>query len=497
MTNQFKVSIYIRVSTSKQANEGDSLDEQEKELKKFCEYKNYLIHKTHIEAGRSAKDTNRPEYQRLMKDIEAGKINAVVVKKLDRLSRSLLDFEGFMVTAQKHNVEFISLKENFDTTTAMGKAMLRVALVFAQLEREQTSERIIDVMSYRAQQGLYNGGIIPYGYDSLNKELVINAQEKKVLELIFNQFLETKSTVTTADFLNKAGSRNRNGKLWDPRTLDYLLHNTIYKGLVRWNDNLFRGIHQPLISDRKFEEVQDIFSKRKNLPKHTKTNAILQRILFCGDCQSPMSPSHSYNRTKQKYFYYRCTSVTESRMGKAKSNCSIKQISFNNIEARVINLLLALAGEQSFRMLENRIINHNQMVAQKAQAIKELLIVSESKLTGIKDQKDRYLDSLISQQFLAVERQRINQKLEELDLEEKQAKAEIYRQQFEANQETENKIDIVSFKRNLVIFKKDYESFSPEAKRQFLNSIIQEIKYYPEKLSIHFRELPWPMDFEG
>src|SRR6185436_2589283 len=176
---KFKVSLYIRVSTGRQASEGDSLEEQEKELKKFCEYKNYLIHKTHIEPGKSAKDTNRPEYQKLLEDVKAKRINAVIVKKLDRLSRSLLDFEDFMLTAQNHGVEFISIKENFDTTGAMGKAMLRVALVFAQLEREQTSERVKDVLAFRAENGQHNGGKPAYGYDAVNKELVPHKQERK------------------------------------------------------------------------------------------------------------------------------------------------------------------------------------------------------------------------------------------------------------------------------------------------------------------------------
>jgi len=144
--DKFVVDLYIRVSTDRQAKEGDSLEEQECELKKFCDYRNFQIHKIYIERGKSGGNTNRPEYKRLVKDIEAGKIDAVVVKKLDRLSRSLLDFEQLMVMMQSNNVEFISLRENFDTTMAMGKAMLRVALVFAQLEREQTAERIKDVL---------------------------------------------------------------------------------------------------------------------------------------------------------------------------------------------------------------------------------------------------------------------------------------------------------------------------------------------------------------
>ena len=167
MSDLFKVALYIRVSTERQANEGDSLEEQETELKKYCDFRKFEIHQLYIERGKSGGNTNRPEYQKLVKDIKQKAISAVVVKKLDRLSRSLLDFEQLMNLMNENDVEFISIKENFDTTTAMGKAMLRVALVFAQLEREQTSERIADVMGHRASQGIYNGGIRPLGYTAV------------------------------------------------------------------------------------------------------------------------------------------------------------------------------------------------------------------------------------------------------------------------------------------------------------------------------------------
>lgn len=211
----FKVSLYLRVSTDRQAKEGDSLDEQESELRKFCDYRGFHIHKTFIESGKSGGNTNRPEYQKLLADIESKKINAVVVKKLDRLSRSLLDFEQLMTRLQANEVEFISLRENFDTTTAMGKAMLRVALVFAQLEREQTAERIKDVFAYRAEQGLYNGGVRPFGYDSISSELVPHKQERKVIEFIFKLFLELKSTTLVAHECTLMGFKRRSGILWD------------------------------------------------------------------------------------------------------------------------------------------------------------------------------------------------------------------------------------------------------------------------------------------
>lgn len=496
MENKFKVSLYIRVSTGRQASEGDSLEEQEKELKKFCEYKNYLIHKTHIERGKSAKDTNRAEYQKLLEDVKAKRINAVVVKKLDRLSRSLLDFEDFMLTAQNNEVEFISLKENFDTTNAMGKAMLRVALVFAQLEREQTSERVKDVMAYRAENGLHNGGKPAYGYDLVNKGLVPHKQERKIIELIFNKFIETKSTLETAKALNALGYRNRMDKLWDCRKILQIIKNPLYIGKVNWADKQYPGLHQPLIPEKIFDQVQIVFQKKgSNFFAYTNTNALLRGLLICGYCHNMMTPSHSLNSQKKKFFYYRCTS-TINHAQKKEIPCKIKYVAFKTIEPKITSLLLSLTRESQFKLIENKILKHNQAIDIEAGQTKTEVLELQHKLGNIKSSKDRYLDSLISSQFLSLERKKINDKLEALALEEKQTQALLYKKEFELSQKTSGQIDLTEFKQALVSFKKDYDTFSDEHLRNYLIRLLKEIVYSPDTTSLQFHLLPWPLEFE-
>jgi site-specific DNA recombinase len=497
MEDKLKVSLYIRVSSSRQANDGDSLEEQEKELKKFCEYKNYLIHRTHIERGRSAKNTNRPEYQKLLEDVQAKRINAVVVKKLDRLSRSLLDFEAFMLTAQKHEVEFISLKESFDTTGAMGKAMLRVALVFAQLEREQTSERVKDVMTFRAESGYHNGGKPAYGYDSINKELVPHRQEKKNLELIFTKFLENKSTVQTAKLLNDAGIRNRHGKLWDCRRILHILKNPLYIGQVTWNGKQFAGLHQPIIAENIFKQTQVVFQKKgRDLFSETYTQSILKGLLLCGECGSTMTTSFSLNHSKQKYFYYRCARTTNTP-SKSNKSCRVRSLAFKTIEDRVIDLLISLAKEEKFKLIENKILKHNQEVEKGTQGIKADILALGNKLGSIQLNKDRYLDSLIASQFLSSERKKITDKLEALELEEKQTKAELYKQELALNQRSYDQIPLTEFKQALVTLRRDYQELAKDQLHQHLNKTIKEIVYFSDRLKLTFHLLPWPLEFEN
>ena len=410
------VDLYIRVSTDRQAKEGDSLEEQENELKKFCDYRGFRINKIYIERGKSGGNTNRPEYQKLVKDVENKKINAVIVKKIDRLSRSLLDFEALMTVMQTKDVEFISLRENFDTTTAMGKAMVRVALVFAQLEREQTSERLRDVFSFRASQGLYNGGTRPFGYTPVNKELVPYSKEKEIVELMFKSFLDFKSTSSVAKFLNDTGYRTKNGKLWDKRHLQAILQNQIYIGKVKWGDQFHQGIHQPIISDLQFQQTQAIFRNHSKRAGDSKTNALLQRLIICAECLCPMTPSHSLNRNKIKYFYYRCTS-TQNAEKNIHTRCPIKSVAFDEAETWVIESLLSLSNETHFQPVENRLLKHNQTLDKDIQFIQESIRVLMTQLEQIKQKKDKYLDSLISGQFNKAERESISKRLEEMELE--------------------------------------------------------------------------------
>ncbi len=487
MKNTFKVSIYIRVSTGRQAQEGDSLEEQENELKKFCEYKNYLIHKTHIERGRSAKDTNRPEYQKLLTDIKDKKINAIVVKKLDRLSRSLMDFEEFMKIALDNEVEFISLKENFDTTNAMGKAMLRVALVFAQLEREQNSERVSDVMTYRAEQGLFNGGTPPYGYDVINKELVPHKKERKIVELVFDKFIETKSTVLVAKELNAIGARTRNNMLWDKRGIDYLLRNPVYIGKLKWNNQLFSALHQPIITESKMELVKNIFLSKAYVHTNNKTSGLLKGLLFCGYCDKKLIPSYTRKKSGKVYLYYRCGSTFNKNGYERK--CSGQYIPLEEVHKLVKEQILEYASDEKLKILNSQIKKDNQRIEKQITLLKVELEKLEIELKTIKAKKEKYLDSLINGNFSRGERERINQKIDDFSLEEKQIQASIYHQEFELNAGKEKLLSIEPFKQSIVSLKINYENMTDKEWFSWLNKNIERIIYTEGTIQIRFKDL--------
>jgi site-specific DNA recombinase len=488
-----KVNLYIRVSTDRQVREGDSLEEQENELKKYCDYRNFEIKNIYIEEGLSAGTTNRPEYQKLLKDIREKKVDAVIVKKIDRLSRSLLDFEAFMKLSQENDIEFIAIKENFDTTSALGKAMLRMALVFAQLEREQTSERITDVMTFRASKGQYNGGIPSYGYTCASKELIPYPKEKQVIEIMFEQFLKTKSTTQTAKILNDAGHRNRHGKKWDMRRLYQILRNPVYKGILRWKGVEYQGLHQPIISEKIFYEVQSIINIFAGFKTKSKTKALLQSMLFCGYCGRPMVPSHSLNRHKKKYYYYRCNSTHSAEKGKPK--CKYKYIPYKTLEDAFFNLLLSLTDEFHFKPIELKINQHNETIKEAKSKLQTQIQTNQMHIAETKSKKDKYLDTLISSQFLSSERELINKKIKELDNEETFINNQLINLQFELSKKKEELINSTEIKQVLVSFKANHEEFSHSQLKEFIITHIKKVRFYPKKLGITFKVLPWELDF--
>lgn len=488
-----KAALYIRVSTDRQAKEGDSLEEQESELKKYCEFRGFHIQGIYIERGKSGGNTNRPEYQKLVKDIESKKIQTLIVKKLDRLSRSLLDFETLMKQLQANEIEFISLRESFDTTTAMGKAMLRVALVFAQLEREQTAERITDVMQYRASLGLHNGGPPPFGYACVNKEWVIFNKEKELVELIFNSFRELKSTLLVATMLNDKGIKARRGKLWDCRQILKMLKSPTYLGHRQWKDQVFKNTHPAIITEQHSQEVEAILKKRLN--KFTNQNAPLQKLLICGDCEALMTPSHSLNKAKIKFYYYRCSRTGQSGI-KFQKHCSIKQIGFNTMITRVINAIAKVTMQKYIAPIEAKITQHNQVIDQAQAIIHTQIQTLEGHQSRCKDQQNKFLDSLILGNFSAKERHRINVKLEELDLELKQFNTQLQHQEFLLTQKESERLNLTQVKQAMLALQ-DLDPTSSASFKTGLNEAIKKITVYKTRLTFSFRFLPWELDFDG
>ena len=483
-----KCGLYVRVSTVNQVEDGESLDEQVHTLKSYCAYRKWEDCTVYREEGFSGKDLKRPAFQQMLTDIQKGKINTVIVKKIDRLSRSIIDFENVYKSFQEVGVDLISTQENFDTSTAIGRSVIRIVLIFAQLEREQTSERTIDVMAHRAKQGLFNGGYPRIGYDIdyENKCLVPNDSEIPIANEIFTTYLRLGSLSETAKELNEKGyrmkswttqaGRTRGGERFQKTSVSRILNDPVYIGKVRYKDIIYEGQQPAIISDELFEAVRSIL-QTNNITKtgyrQFETTFYLKGLVRCGSCHSAMAPSFAYSKGK-KYFYYRCL-VDNDR---SKKHCRIGSVHAGKLEELVINELKFIADDpriiegvveqatkgqrEKVKVLAAKKKNLSDMLGQINSKAKNLLNVLEN--YGSKENRAGYFMS----------------ELKELDVQAEQLKNEIERIEFEVN-DLENKIlnaDLIQ--ENLKVFKDVYDHLTPDEKYDLLHLLIKKVVYFEE-----------------
>ena len=227
LPGHIRVAIYVRVSTMHQIDR-DSLPMQKQDLLAYAKIMlgtdDCIIFE---DAGYSGKNTDRPKFQEMMSQIRAGGFTHLLVWKIDRISRNLLDFATMYNELKELGVVFVSKNEQFDTSTAMGEAMLKIVLIFAELERNMTSERVTATMISRASNGLWNGGRVPYGYewDSKSKEFSYITDEYNIARLIHDLYEEERSLIREARILNAKGYRTRSGNEWNPVSLHIILRN--------------------------------------------------------------------------------------------------------------------------------------------------------------------------------------------------------------------------------------------------------------------------------
>ena len=223
---KIKVGIYIRVSTEDQSRHGHSLDEQEDRLKKLCDYKEYEIYKIYKDAGVSAKNVNRPSFQQMIEDMKSGKINKILVYKLDRLTRSIRDLENICTLFEEHKCSLESVVEDINTDTAMGKFFVRFLTIIAQLEIETTSERTKFGLVGAAKKGHFVGQA-PFGYKKIDKKLVVDELESEVVKRIFDLYVQGNSVNAITKLFTEEKVFN---KKWGTTFIDNMLGNQIYIG---------------------------------------------------------------------------------------------------------------------------------------------------------------------------------------------------------------------------------------------------------------------------
>lgn len=298
---------YARVSTENQL-ENYSIEEQTERLKAYCAAKGWSLRKLYVDGGYSGGNTNRPALQQMLAAIRKGGVNAVVVYKLDRLSRSQKDTLTLIEDELLANgTDFVSINENFDTSTPFGRAMIGILSVFAQLEKDQITERFTMGRIGRSKAGYYHGGSHPpTGYDYKDGLLVVNEYEAMQIREMFSQFIAGKSINSISKYLSAHYTTN-----WSSTKVLTALKNTVYIGKVHFKKVDYDGIHQPLITVEEFQAAARLLDSSSER-EAKKTNAqktpfragyLLSGLVYCARCGARYSANHGY---------YRCYSRAKS-----------------------------------------------------------------------------------------------------------------------------------------------------------------------------------------
>jgi site-specific DNA recombinase len=310
------------------------------------------------DGGFSGGNLERPALKRLLADIDAGLVDVVVVYKIDRLSRSLMDFSKLVEVFDRNSVTFVSVTQSFNTTTSMGRLTLNILLSFAQFEREVIGERIRDKFAASRRKGMWMGGVPPLGYDVVARKLVVNPPEADLVRHIFDRFLKVGSATLLVKELNAAGHHTKSWTTQDGKSRDgvpitknflyKLLANRIYIGEAVHKGEAHAGEHPAIIDRAVWDKVESV--KTDNAPRkraaatRATTPAPLKGLMVCAHCGRAMTPSHTRKKGRL-YRYYTCMKAITV----GHDSCPVRSIAAGEIEAAVVGQVRALLRAPEIR----------------------------------------------------------------------------------------------------------------------------------------------------
>ncbi|WP_075841759.1 recombinase family protein [Clostridium perfringens] len=536
-----RIAIYSR--KSRFTGKGDSIENQiemckEHILKFVSKNVEFLIYE---DEGFSGGNINRPAFKRLMNDIKYGTIDLLICYRLDRISRNVADFSSVLDILQEYKVDFISIKEQFDTSSPMGRAMIYIASVFAQLERETIAERIKDNMLEMAKKGKWTGGKLPLGFTSkktayIDEEgkkrfkvsLVHDTKDLEFVKFLYEKYLELGSLHKLETYTHENNIRSASGKIFEKSTLKIILQNPIY---VKADENVFNyfenkgwsvygepdRIHS-LLSYNKTEtakkdgkltkrnkdeseslvavsniegyidsslwlKVQYQFKKNKDtFPRLGKThNALLVGKLFCGNCGTRMIIQHGRTSSKTgiKNFYYVCSLKKTSK----KKLCEAHNVKTDFLENLVLDALEKLYDKKEYISDSLKInLKQNKNTIEEINNTKKLIEINNTKLSTLVEKLSLDFDNLISD-ILIPEMKKL--KLEINSLESKLEDLKLKKQESEMNK---LEIDLIT---SLLNKCKNIKELDRIEQKQIIDCLIDSIYYYSndngnDKIKIKF-----------
>lgn len=472
-----KAAIYTRVSTDIQSEEGFSLGAQLDRLRAYCESQGWDVADVYTDEGISAKNTDRPALGRMMKDISQGRIDIVLVYKLDRLTRNVVDLHHLIEQFEQYGVGFKSATEVFDTTSAMGRLFITIIAALAQWERENLAERTKMGQIEMTRQGRWSGGRAAFGYDYVDGQLVVNEVQAQVVREIFNRYISGHGMKKLLQWLNHPEHpQPAPRKRWTFNAIRYVLRNPLYAGYVRYGyrDEGGRrqkeyithlGLHEAIIDEATWNIAAKLRLERTKVPARSGTGTFpFSGLLRCGLCGSALYGRTVYRKNKNESpprRYYVCGERMHSNL------CKLPLIREEVIEEKVLNEISKY---------------HAQLAASEPVVLPDPppTVDIDRELRKLQARRDRWLEAFDDGNITSSE---LRERLDFFAVQEEDLKSKH-------QQEAESLSDIEHhelIKRVLGSFQRTWESALPVERRQLVRVVIRRIVVQPDRqLEIEF-----------
>lgn len=453
--SNFIVLGYTRVSTENQI-ENYSIDEQVERIKSYCAAKGWTLAHTYIDRGYSGGNTDRPGLQKMLEAVRKHEADAIVVYKLDRLSRSQKDTLTLIEDELLSNgVDFISINENFDTSTPFGRAMIGILSVFAQLEKDQITERFTMGRIGRGKAGFFHGGgNAPTGYDYTDGHLIINVHGERQVHQIFDMF----TAGLSINAIYRRMQDTYSNENWSAIKVSCILRNTIYIGKVKFAGQEYDGQHEPIIPLEQFQDVQKLLAKRP-IPVKTPFRAeyLLTGLVRCARCGARYSANHGY---------YKCYSRAKSCARFIKDpNCRNDNWKIEELDNYVISAIRKICNNR--KELEAVIEKKRAPKREKDSAI-------QKKIAKLDKQVDRLVELF---QISDIPIESLTGKIQALRSQRTELERELGEQQGELS----------PFEERVHAFAAGFNGAELEAQRLLVSSVVEKVEINGQKVDIEFR----------
>ena len=472
---QIRCAIYTRKSTEEGLDQDfNSLDAQREAGEAYIRSQVgegwSLLPAQYDDGGYTGANMERPALKRLLDDIQAGGVDCVIVYKVDRLSRSIRDFGKIMDVFDKQGVSFVSVTQQFNTATSLGRLMLNVLLSFAQFEREIISERTRDKQVAARKKGKWTGGhlILGYDLDPRGGRLIVNAEEAERVRDVFRLYLEGTSVLDIVRRLDRLGWRNKQWTTQDGKPyggsplrrchIYNLLANIVYAGRLRVGDEVVAGEHAAIIDQQTFDLVQARLKQNASAPgARVKMDALLRGMLYCAGCGSGMYSTYSASG-ERRYRYYVCYRSQQ----KLEGYCNSRSVSAPAVEEAVVESIRRVGVHPEVLAETARLAR--ERLAEMAVALREELSTANARVKNLKSQVARKRDP---------EAARLAEIREQLAAGEARAdelRKEILRRE-------RQRIDEKELRRAMLSFESVWKTMNLEEQRKLLQQLVEKVGY--------------------